>query len=779
MKKLLVMTSIMLLAVGICGCGSKKEEEVPEEIPAGEWNYTSEFRTLDLGCDYIMGSALSGETLIMPGVTIVDGTEQKEINFIQYDIKSGKQTKTDVVLTISAEDFFNALCVNSTGNILALITEKGQMKLGEFSISDGTLLSEIDITGIIKSAGANKISQMAIDKEDNLAISDGSSKIWLLDKSGMSTGELSVKGSCRIFTAKDGSFYTAVRDEKGTRVMPFSIETKELGEPVLGPVVLKGKEWETDFVSGKNTDFLFKDAKGLYSFNRETGEAFELFQWELEGINSSTVRMGEYGDNNYFVLSESSEKGGKVSFELALLQQAEKKLSKNDGENSKIDGEVSQTAGKQEIVYGAVYTGTFRPDETEKRIAEFNRTNDKYVIIFKNYGEGFEERASAVEQLNMDIIAGKMPDILDLNLINYEQYAEKGVFEDLYPYMERDGINKEDYLENILRVYEEEGKLYGIIPKFYIETAMGRKSDWGENKGVTVQDILNKLEEKKGSKELRFNQSRGSFMNYMLYTSMEDFIDWENRKCFFDSEEFIKILEEAADYPDIEIDVMNIDIDKYAEENMEYMRQMKAGSFLLDTLLMTSVEDYLWYQEMLGDDLCCIGFPNKEKSGNLIRTGQPPLCISSRSEKKDGAWEYIKMQIGDENQYKDLKFEPESEEDTYFRGTFPIKKAALDKMLEESLNPVFPKDENGKEKPRIYGSTGRTIELKSGGEKEAADAVRDIINSAERLSGSGNSNMIYDIINEESAAFFDGQKTAEEVADIIQSRIQIYVMENS
>jgi len=38
---------------------------------------------------------------------------------------------------------------------------------------------------------------------------------------------------------------------------------------------------------------------------------------------------------------------------------------------------------------------------------------------------------------------------------------------------------------------------------------------------------------------------------------------------------------------------------------------------------------------------------------------------------------------------------------------------------------------------------------------------------------------IYSIISEEAAPYFAGQKSAGEVAKMIQSRIQIYVSENS
>ncbi len=44
---------------------------------------------------------------------------------------------------------------------------------------------------------------------------------------------------------------------------------------------------------------------------------------------------------------------------------------------------------------------------------------------------------------------------------------------------------------------------------------------------------------------------------------------------------------------------------------------------------------------------------------------------------------------------------------------------------------------------------------------------------------SGYATQVYNIIEEELSAYFSGQKSAQEVADIIQSRLSIYVNENS
>jgi hypothetical protein len=57
------------------------------------------------------------------------------------------------------------------------------------------------------------------------------------------------------------------------------------------------------------------------------------------------------------------------------------------------------------------------------------------------------------------------------------------------------------------------------------------------------------------------------------------------------------------------------------------------------------------------------------------------------------------------------------------------------------------------------------------------DQLREIIDMAKPSNQSTDDN-ITDIISEEAQAYFDGQKTAEAVAEIIQSRVAIYVSEN-
>ena len=61
--------------------------------------------------------------------------------------------------------------------------------------------------------------------------------------------------------------------------------------------------------------------------------------------------------------------------------------------------------------------------------------------------------------------------------------------------------------------------------------------------------------------------------------------------------------------------------------------------------------------------------------------------------------------------------------------------------------------------------------------EEEIEGIRQLIEIARPLSRE--SEEIYSIIGEEAAPYFAGQKSAAEVAKIIQSRIQIYVSENN
>ena len=88
-------------------------------------------------------------------------------------------------------------------------------------------------------------------------------------------------------------------------------------------------------------------------------------------------------------------------------------------------------------------------------------------------------------------------------------------------------------------------------------------------------------------------------------------------------------------------------------------------------------------------------------------------------------------------------------------------------------------DENGEPKqyPKTtWGYDNWEVEIYAATQEEV-DLIWDMIEIAKPVGM--NDATIFQMINEEATPYFEGQKSAADVAKIIQSRVEIYVSENS
>ena len=145
--------------------------------------------------------------------------------------------------------------------------------------------------------------------------------------------------------------------------------------------------------------------------------------------------------------------------------------------------------------------------------------------------------------------------------------------------------------------------------------------------------------------------------------------------------------------------------------------------------------------------------------------------MSASSENKEGVWEFIRFNVTKDRQ----------ENVGSPNGGFPILRSALEKQLESDREPVYGKDENGakKEMPKStwtsnMGSDNFTVEVYAA-TKEQTDRMMEMIETAQ--SGERMDQEILSIIMEESSGFFEGQKSVENVAEVIQNRVQLYLNE--
>ena len=109
---------------------------------------------------------------------------------------------------------------------------------------------------------------------------------------------------------------------------------------------------------------------------------------------------------------------------------------------------------------------------------------------------------------------------------------------------------------------------------------------------------------------------------------------------------------------------------------------------------------------------------------------------------------------------------------------WPVSINALDQMANKAMEPLYYTDENGNrvEDHIVMNIGGENIELPRISDTEV-DQLYGYLKSLKSEAYYDSS--IENIIVEEAAAFFAGQKSARDVAGVIQSRVQIYINENS
>ena len=120
---------------------------------------------------------------------------------------------------------------------------------------------------------------------------------------------------------------------------------------------------------------------------------------------------------------------------------------------------------------------------------------------------------------------------------------------------------------------------------------------------------------------------------------------------------------------------------------------------------------------------------------------------------------------------------------------FPSVKQRLEKKMEEAISVKYALDEKGgiyldeNGEPIILGNTS-TVQYSDGwsytyhtATREEAELILSLLANARPIF-LNNENEIRMIIAEEAASFYNGQKTVDEVAEIIQNRVNLYVNEN-
>ena len=511
-----------------------------------------------------------------------------------------------------------------------------------------------------------------------------------------------------------------------------------------------------NFMSGGGDyDMYYQSGINIYGYSLDTESGVKLFDWLNEDVpqsslSSYTVRP----DGSFFAVTNSwDSKWENVTTEFVTLE----KRSLAD---------VPQKESLTLAIYGTDY-------QLENAVVRFNRSNKVRISVvdYSQYNNEEDWNAGRTK-LTTEIMAGTMPDIIALEGMPYQQMAAKGLLADLYPFMEKDSeISREDFLPNVLQALEVGGKLYSTVTSFTVMTLAGASSVVGSEPGWSFDDVRAALAGMpEGCTVLDQFTTSGDILREELTLDADYYIDWETGKVNFDSKEFIDLLNFARLFPN-SFDWNSYDWEEYSGDS----DRIAAGKQLLMKMQIYSFANIAEHEAQFGGDMTYIGFPTASGAGSYLNLTSG-YGISSSCPDKEAAWQFLRGFMT-----------PKALENNNYWG-FPANSKLLEKALQEAMTVQYQKDAKGN---YILDDEGQKIPVpityiwhdgaQEGDDavysltQEQADKLMTLIRSTDKIHMENEAAL--NIILEQLDAFLSGQKTAEEVAKLVQGKMSIYVNE--
>ncbi len=764
-KPLAVLMLSTALAMTLTACGEDKKETASKEVKS-EYIYQSSFQTVDIGIDGIDNACMKDGRVYLYGSQWVEDKKDKEGGgkthnyFITCNVDGSDVQKTELK-GLKENEYSNMFVLDEDGQFRLLTqcyeyNEKTQESKESYFVH--TLNEKGKITDTVElkrdKKKSNEDDYFYLDRSrvvflDGKVYAAMDTKIYTFDEKGKAGKTYENEGGNYIqclMKSAEGKLYVygwINQGEESKNVLrEFDPETGKFGDSVdFGEYNI----YNLSVYPAEGSNVYINDGNNIYTVDLANGKLKTELNWLNSDIDGERIRA-------YFPLEEGKFLVVDTSYDETTQKSSTEFITLNKVKAS----EVKQ---KEVLTYASAYIDY----DIKGKFISFNKTNEKYRIEVKDYSAYSEPS----KQLNMDITSGKIPDILDLRQISKYQLIKKGVLTDLYPFMEKsEEVKKEDFIPSVLSTLENDGKLYFLPYSFAPQALIAGKKVVGDIEGWTVEEMIDLYKKMPEGSLFMEYMTREWFVSNIVNSQLSEYVNWSTGEVKFDTDDFIKLIEFSSEFS--------------SQENMKYDNQdnmptlVKKGKLFLNSLYLyqpSEIEIYTkLYKKQKGYSI--LSYPSSDKNNKLaISLNGCALAITNQCKNKEGAWEFI-------SQFLTYEFQKNT---TRYNG-LPTRKDALEKILEYAQATEQYTDEDGTEVYPIdssYGYDDYTVQMGPLSEEEIT-VIRSIIdrigicNSYDTVSEE-----IMNIIQEELKAYYAGDKAAKDTADVIQSRVKLYVSENS
>ena len=478
--------------------------------------------------------------------------------------------------------------------------------------------------------------------------------------------------------------------------------------------------------------YLYNDSSHLNGIVAETGELEKVLSWVDSTLSAEDITSVMFLPDGRISITRQpliSTAGAMPVPELLLL----------------IETSIDELPEKELLTLG-----TFDFNSNVRYVVEqFNRNSDTHRIQVVDYSlfNTDEDSGAGFLRFSIEMITGNAPDILDIRNLPLQNYVSKGLLVDLYPFLDADPeLNRSSLIESVLRASEVEGSLYHIVPSFRLATIIGHPSVLGDYPGWSIEEFIDVLDANpQADRPMGFYGTNMSFLQIAILNNINEFVDWSSGTTSFESDDFIGLLERAKALP------AELDWDTSSYELIPSGRQIMNIEFF-------GPSSYLWHLVLFGGEIVFKGFPSENRDGNIFDPSAN-IAITVNCEDTEAAWEFVRLFLMDDYQ-----------RDFIPPWYFPVNRAVFDRMLERAMTP------SNMDMSYSDGLVSIKIEIKELSQ-EQVDKLRSVIDNTTRITNDDDT--LRAIVNEGAEDFFNGRFTAQDAARVIQSRVMIYLAEQS
>ncbi len=639
---------------------------------------------------------------------------------------------------------------------------------------DGETIAKIDCSEIRPKGGSNTPETSTPGIGYPLAeTSDGIALCWgkvclLLDENLTLTGEIPLPGTGEnVFWEKDTLWL--VFQENGRRVLGKAVDGA-IAESWILPASFDGVGvfyWTIPITVEDGWFYGWNANTGVvrWAFEAEEETIEQIMDFPMSGIPGSRVKS----------VSKLSEDVFSVV------------LNENNGNTSQLN--LYKAAPDKDLSQMTVLTLACLdiPAKVEEAVLAFNAAHtDAYIkiVTYQQYNTA-EDIVAGYNRFDLDLTTGLLKaDILVNN-------AHDPI--DLYPLMTGE-VQKDDIAPCVRKELEKDGKLHTIGSRFAVNLTVGRADTVGELDGWDLEGFLTYVENLPEGEYLMEEVSRDNASRILFGSGGEYAPFIQDGVADFENELYLRYLaylstlpEEPQKYMDYgknntaalfagEITEDQLEIEE-GGENLYYNGKIK----LYNRIGANSLSEIMSLAERFGTtELHITGVPTESGSGTSVAV-QNYFSIPSTCKDPALAWELIETALlMDSNSAEPRTTDFQEVKANLFATLYKPYLAWLDTMKGYQLfkNLVyngkqfgydFVLDENG----RYNDQPGILIEL----DDNLMGLIREIFETA-----GDNTYVPWDITQiarEEESRYLAGAISAEECARIVQSRVGIWLAENS